>query len=153
VTDESSGAGLRRPIQEGLFTWPSDAPRLLASRCTACGELTFPRQQSCPACTGRSVEEVLLSTRGTLWTWTVQHFPPPPPYAGPADPATFEPMAVGYVELPEGIRVEGHLTENDAAKLRIGMEMELVVVPFVQDEGGDTLMKFAFRPVAAPESA
>lgn len=147
----SSGTGSDpgRPIQDGLFTWPSEHPQLIASRCTACGELTFPRQDSCPACTSRQVEEKLLSTRGTLWTFTVQHFPPPsPPYVGPNDPATFEPLGVGYVELPEGIRVEGHLTENDVAKLSIGMAMELVVEPFAQDEDGQTLMKFAFRPVA-----
>ena len=139
-----------RPIQEGLFTWPSKQPQLIAAQCTACGELTFPFQASCPACTSRQVEEVLLSRRGKLWTWTVQHFPPPsPPYIGPADPESFDPLAVGYVELPEGIRVEGHLTENDAEKLEIGMEMELVILPFANDEAsGDTIMKFAFQPAA-----
>lgn len=145
---EIGGAGARRPIQDGLFTWPSESPQLIASRCTACGELTFPRQDSCPACTSRQVEERLLSTRGTLWTFTVQHFPPPsPPYVGPADPATFVPLGVGYVELPEGIRVEGHLTENDVTKLAIGMPMQLVIEPFATDEDGGTLMKFAFSPV------
>lgn len=138
----------QRPIQDGLFTWPSDQPQLIASRCLSCGELTFPMQESCPACTSRSSEEVLLSRRGTLWTWTVQHFPSPsPPYIGPGTPDDFEPLAVGYVELPEGIRVEGHLTENDATALEIGMEMELVIEPFVRDDEGVELMKFAFRPV------
>lgn len=144
---ETNRHGVQRPIQDGLFTWPSERPQLIAARCRRCSELTFPYQESCPACTSREVEEKLLSGRGTLWTWTVQHFPPPsPPYVGPADPADFEPLAVGYVEMPEGIRVEGHLTENDAAKLSIGMPMELVVVPFATAEDGQTLMKFAFAP-------
>jgi uncharacterized OB-fold protein len=143
------GAGTQRPIQDGLFTWPSEQPQLIASRCTACGELTFPRQDSCPACTSRQVEEQLLSTRGTLWTFTVQHFPPPaPPYVGPTDPASFVPLGVGYVELPEGIRVEGHLTENDVSKLAIGMPMQLVIEPFAIDPDGSTLMKFAFEPAS-----
>ena len=143
--------GDARPIQEGLFTWPSAAPQLIAARCAACRELTFPYQDSCPACTSRKVESVQLSREGTLWTYTVQHFPPPtPPYVGPADPASFQPLGVGYVELPEGIRVEGRLTENDAAKLSIGMKMELVVVPFVRDASGTTLLTFAFRPVGGP---
>ena len=90
----------QRPIQDGLFTWPSDRPQLIASRCTNCGELTFPTQASCPACTSRNSEEVLLSRRGTLWTWTVQHFPSPsPPYVGDTDPETFEPFAKASAQL------------------------------------------------------
>jgi uncharacterized OB-fold protein len=144
--------GNQVPIREGLFTWPSERPQLIASRCKACGELTFPRQDSCPNCTGRNSEEVLLSRRGKLWTWTVQHFPPPaPPYIGVADRESFVPFGVGYVELPEGIRVEGRLTENDPGKLEVGMDMELVIEKFVDDEEGNQRMTFAFQPVPARE--
>jgi len=136
------------PIQEGLFTWPAQQPQLIASRCRDCGELTFPQQASCPSCTGREAEPVRLGRRGTLWTWTVQHFPPPvPPYAGPAERERFEPFGVGYVELPDGIRVEGRLTESDPERLRIGMQMELVIEKFMDDAEGNELMTFAFRPV------
>jgi uncharacterized OB-fold protein len=136
------------PIQEGLFTWPSDDPRLIGSRCRDCGEVTFPSQSSCPACTGTATETIPLASEGTLWTWTIQRFPPPsPPFAG--DPETFEPFGVGYVELPEGLRVEARLTENDPAKLEIGMPMELVIEPFDRDIEGNERMTFAFRPTAA----
>jgi uncharacterized OB-fold protein len=134
------------PIAEGLYRTEGGAPRLIGSRCTACGEVTFPAQDACPSCTTRGAEEIPLSRRGTLWTWTVQHFPPPPPYIGPADRETFEPDGVGYVELAEGVRVEGRLTESDPAKLSIGMEMELVLLPFVKDEEGNDRMTFAFQP-------
>lgn len=137
------------PIQEGLFSGSDDEPRLLASRCRACGELTFPQQSSCPACAASDGEVVPLARRGVLWTWTVQRFPPPvPPYAGSADRDSFVPFGVGYVELPEGIRVEGRLTENDAEKLEIGMQMELVLESFGRDEQGRELRTFAFRPAA-----
>ncbi len=144
----AASGGQRVPIREGLFTWPSEQPQLIASRCVACGEVTFPRQDSCPSCTERGSEEILLSRRGTLWTWTVQRFPPPsPPYIGPADRESFVPFGVGYVELPEGIRVEGRLTVNDPARLEIGMEMELVVENFIDDEKGNPRVTFAFQPV------
>jgi uncharacterized OB-fold protein len=55
---------------------------------------------------------------------------------------------VGYVELPEGIRIEARLTENDPDALRIGMPMELVVEPFDVDADGNERMSFAFRPAA-----
>jgi uncharacterized OB-fold protein len=141
------------PIQDGLYTWPSDRPQLIAGKCKGCGEIIFPRQDACPGCTGRNSEEVLLSPRGILWTWTIQRFPPPaPPYIGNADRDSFEPFGVGYVELPEGIRVEARLTESDPEKLRIGMEMELVIEKFVEDEDGSDRMTFAFRPLADPEA-
>ena len=54
------------PIQDGLYTWPSDRPQLIAGKCKGCGEITFPRQDACPGCTGRNAEEVLLSPRGIV---------------------------------------------------------------------------------------
>jgi uncharacterized OB-fold protein len=133
------------PIQEGLFTWPAERPQLLGSRCQGCGETTFPAQASCPACTGTRTERIPLSRRGKLWTWTIQRFPPPaPPFKGPQQ--GFVPFGVGYVELPEGLRVEARLTENDPAKLAIGMEMELVIQKFDEDAAGNERMVFAFAP-------
>jgi uncharacterized OB-fold protein len=135
------------PIDAGLYTGTPEAPQLLGSRCNDCGEVTFPKQDGCPSCTGVSTDEVLLSRRGTLWTWTIQRFPPPvPPFKG--DPEHFTPFGVGYVELAEGLRVEGRLTECDPEKLTIGMDMELVLEKFLEAEGGDEIMTFAFRPVA-----
>jgi uncharacterized OB-fold protein len=87
----------------------------------------------------------LLSRRGRLWAWTTQEFPPPsPPYAGPTGDA-FVPYGVGYVELGDEVRVETRLTQTDG--LRIGMEMECVLVPFRIDREGNEVMTFAFRPV------
>ena len=133
------------PIAEGLFTGAPGGPQLVGSRCTRCREVGFPKQASCPACTHASTEEILLSRRGRLWTWTIQRFPPPPPFIG--DTAHFAPYGVGYVELPEGVRVESRLTTADPAALEIGMEMELVLEKFVDGPDGAARMTFAFAPV------
>ena len=50
-------------------------------------------------------------------------------------------------QLEDVIRVEGRLTENDPAKLRFGMEVELTMVPFTTDGEGDEVVTFAFQPV------
>jgi uncharacterized OB-fold protein len=90
--------------------------------------------------------EHLLPRLGRLWAWTTQEFPPPsPPYTGPTGEA-FVPYGVGYVELDDEVRVETRLTETEG--LRIGMDMELVVVPFRTNDDGDEVVTFAFRPVA-----
>jgi uncharacterized OB-fold protein len=135
------------PVADGLFTWPADQPQLIGSRCTECGIITFPTQDSCPRCATTAMEEHLLARRGTLWAWTTQDFPPPsPPYAGPTGDA-FVPYGVGYVELPGEVKVETRLTEAGPDVLRLGMEMELVVVPFRIDDDGNEVVTFAFRPV------
>jgi len=109
----------------------------------------FPVQSGCPKCAGSDTEPVELERRGTLWTWTIQGFPPKsPPYLGNDDPATFEPFGVGYVELPGQVKVETRLTVSDPAQLQIGMEMELVIVPLTTDDAGDEIVTFAFAPAA-----
>jgi uncharacterized OB-fold protein len=89
--------------------------------------------------------EHLLPRRGRLWAWTTQEFPPPsPPYAGPTG-AAFVPFGVGYVTLGDELKVETRLTKTDG--LQIGMDMELVLVPFRTDDDGNEVVTFAFRPV------
>jgi len=136
------------PIEEGLFTWPSDDPRLIGARCRSCSRVTFPVQQSCPYCTLEDMERIELSKRGKLWTWTIQGFyPKSPPYAGPETKETFVPYGVGYIELAPGVKVESRLTENNPEKLKIGMDVELVIQKFKEDEKGNEVMIYAFKPV------
>lgn len=134
------------PVAEGVFTWPAGEPQLIGSRCTKCGIVTFPVQDSCPRCASTDMAEHLLARRGRLWAWTTQEFPPPgPPYAGAAGKA-FVAFGVGYVDLGD-VKVEARLTESDPDALQTGMEMELVVVPFRTDDDGNDIVTFAFRPV------
>jgi uncharacterized protein len=132
-----------RVIDDSVIAGTADAPALIGSRCRRCGVVAFPRQASCAACASSDVEERRLARKGTLWTWTIQCFPPKsPPYAGSAE--GFEPYGVGYVELQGEVRVEARLTESDPERLRIGMPMELVLVPA---PGSDGVLTYAFRPV------
>jgi uncharacterized OB-fold protein len=137
----------QRCVADDLFEWPSDAPRLRASRCDACSFITFPPQDACPSCGGDAVTATTLSRTGTLWTWTRQRFQPKnPPYAGREAAKEFVPFAVGFVELPEG-RIEARLAGDAQQELRIGMPMELTVVPFMTDEDGTEVLTYAFRPM------
>lgn len=125
-----------------------DGPHLLGSRCIDCNTYAFPPQNGCQRCSGTNTERTELSNRGTLWTWTIQGFPPKsPPFIGDDNPATFKPFGVGYVELPGQVKVETRLTQSDPAKLSIGMEMEMIIEALAKDDAGNDLVTFAFRPV------
>jgi len=122
-----------------------DGPRLVGSRCADCGAVTFPAQRSCPRCAGESTAEHLLAATGTLWGFTIQGFPPKEPY--PAAHAPFEPFGVGYVNLADEVLVETRIQATSPEELRIGMPMELVIVPFHTSETGEQYLTYAFAPV------
>lgn len=59
----------------------------------------------------------------------------------------FEPFAFGLVQLGDVVRVEARITENDPAKLKPGMELELTFVPFYTDAEGTDIVTWAFAPI------
>ena len=138
-----------KPIAEHLFTETADGPRLVGSRCGDCGTIVFPVASSCPRCGSSAMSDHLLAPRGTLFTFTTQGFLPKEPYTGPETEENFREFSVGYVELPDEVMVETRLTEPDPARLEIGMEMELVVLPFRTDPDGTEVRMFAFAPAQA----
>jgi uncharacterized OB-fold protein len=138
----------RRPIAEGLFTWPDEPAHLLGSRCPSCGTVVFPAQDGCPRCGEQGMDRTELARRGTLWTWTTQDFLPKEPYAGPETEEDFAGYLVGYVELPDGVRVVTRLVDLDRADVRIGMELELRLLPFTTDPDGTEVVAYGFGPPA-----
>lgn len=135
----------RAPVIEGLFTLDPEEPKLIGSKCTSCGTYFFPETVSCsnPECKEKKVERAFLSRRGKLWSYTIQCYPPPPPFKAPEP---FVPFGIGLIELPERIRVLGMLTESDPDKLKIGMEVELVLGK-LYEENGKEVVTWKFRPV------
>ena len=134
------------PIREGLFTTPlspSDGVRLLGSRCENCSEVSLGKRSACPNCGGESIEGIAMGDRGHLWTYTIIRHRPPGDFKGP-DP--FVPFGLGLVELPDGIRVVSPI-DCDIERLKIGMELELVVFKLYDNEERSAVMAFKFRPV------
>jgi uncharacterized OB-fold protein len=98
---------------------------LTGSRCLHCATVAFPPARSCQSCGRSSQETIALDSRGTVWAFTVQRFAPKsPPYV--ELPGGFVPFAVGYVELPEGVKVEAVLDCTDFAELAGDAEVTLV---------------------------
>jgi uncharacterized OB-fold protein len=131
-------------IDPDVIGGTSEEPRLIGSVCAHCGTVTFPRQRSCPRCTSEDVQVRELATRGELWSWTIQCFAPKAPPYLPGGVEEFEPYGVGYIELAGEVRVEARLTESDPDRLRIGMPMDLTLIPV---PGAPDKLTFAFRPV------
>ena len=137
------------PAVEGWFT-TGDEPALLGSRCRACGTVFFPRETAfCrnPGCTGEDFDEVPLSRRGTVWSYTDARYQPPPPYIPASDP--FEPFALAAVELAdEGLVVLGQVASGYSVDdLHVGAPVEVVVEPLYTDDGGTARTIWRWRPI------
>ena len=143
----------RIPAVEGWFT-TSEPYTLIGAKCTACGTVVFPpRSGSCPSpdCDGTELEPTPLSRKGKVWSYTENHYAPPPPYVA-AEP--FEPYALAAVELEaEGIVILGQVAKGVmAADLSIGQEVEVDLQVLYRDADGVDHWIWTWAP-SAPNGA
>lgn len=128
--------GNRIPIREDTFV-ESPEGVLLANRCNSCGQIFFPKAIFCLNCLSEDMSELRLSRIGKLYSYTVGHMPS----------THFEPpYAIGYVDMPEGVRIFAPLKMTKDKPFTIGMEME-VVVETLWREGDKEVVGYEFRPV------
>lgn len=134
------------PIFDGLFAWPSDAPHLIGVRCKGCRSVSFPRfiNRHRPNCSNRETEEILLSNKGVLRSYTIQRYQPPPLFKGPEP---FEPYPIGSLELPEGIEIFGIIKDCPLDAIKVGMEMEIIFEKLYTDIEGKDRLIWKFRPL------
>jgi uncharacterized protein len=130
----------RRPIVEGLFTLDgAGGPRLLISKCRACGALAFPARKRCHACTADDLEATESPAEGTIYSWTVVR-----ELGGPRP--DFQPYVVAQVDLGTGLRVQGVVDASPDA-VSIGQRVRMGFVhPFGQDLDSD-VVTYCFVPV------
>jgi len=133
----------RVAIEDGYFTIPDDPserPRLLGSRCPACGEHFFPRRLVCARCLHEGTDDVLLGPGGRLHTWTYVRVP-----LFAKKDGSVGAYGVGQVDLPEGPRVQAILV-GGPDDFEIGMALELDLETLRTDDTGDEVVIFRFRP-------
>ena len=134
---------------EGWFTPDAAEPTLLGQRCPTCGTYAFPKAEwGCPnpACAGTELDEVPLSRRGTVWSYTDARYQPPAPYVVPGDEHV--PFAIAAVHLAaEGLVVMGQVVPGVGVDdLHVGDEVELVVDVLFSDDEHDHLI-WKWKPV------
>jgi uncharacterized OB-fold protein len=84
------------------------------------------------------MEKVKLSSRGKLYSYSIVQVAPKrflPPYT------------LGYIDLPEGVRVLGQMTTTDPTKLRLDMEVQAEQGRIAIDEQGNEVLSYKFRPL------
>lgn len=136
------------PVREGLWTTPAtpdEKPQLIGSQCNNCSEVFFPQRQDalCSHCQSSSFKEIKLSTRGKIYSYSVVMQRPPVYFKAEV------PYAIGFVELPEGVRVETLFTGGNLEDLKVGMEVEMLIDKLHEEEDGTEIFCYKFKPERA----
>lgn len=144
--------GKATPAIDGWFV-VDGAPALVGTCCDSCGSYFFPPELTfCrnPACSSTTLDEVELSRRGKVWSFSINHYAAPAPFVRPNQgKEPFEPYTVVAVELAaEQMVVLGQLSADaDPQALDVGDEVEIVIEPLFTDDEGTEHVVWKWRPV------
>ncbi|MCY4494101.1 MAG: OB-fold domain-containing protein [Acidimicrobiaceae bacterium] len=150
--DTGSPVKTRVPVVEGMHTTEGE-PHLIGAKLAGRETYFFPKHLAGgdPAVNGpQDLEEVLLSRRGRVWSYTTSNYQPPPPFVAATDP--YEPITIAAVELHKeqmvilGQCVAG-VTPDD---LSVGTEVELVIDTLYEDDEHEYLV-WKWRPVSGDQ--
>lgn len=129
------------PVPADTFEIEEGRPYLIGTKCSKCGATFFPPRYVCTYCmTDKGIKKARLGNTGKLYAFTMiyissREFNPPYPF--------------GYVILePENIRIPTLITGVKKLEvLKTGMKMEMVIERLRNDDKGNELITYKFRPV------
>ena len=115
--------------------------RLVGSKCTDCGRLSFPNRAVCPKCNSRNNENYQYVGRGKIISFTNINSPP-------KEHKYNLPFAVALIQLMEGPVITAQITDARAEELEIGMEVEMVTRKIMEyNDDGIICYGYKFRPI------
>lgn len=137
----------------GWYSLDEDNPHLIGTQCTRCQTYYFPKQRNfCrnPDCGSEAFEEVPLSRKGKIWSYTSASYKPPEPFIAP-DP--FVPYTIAAVELDrEKMIILGQVVAGvEPTDIKVGDPVELVMDTLYTDDEGEKLI-WKWQPIAGDAS-
>jgi benzoylsuccinyl-CoA thiolase BbsA subunit len=129
-----------------LLEIPEKGPPFLKGyRCKRCGKIWFPKFTPCPNpdCWSDEMDVIPLSRRGKIYSATDV-------FVGQASMREYTPMIVGYVDLPEGIRIFAQL-DGEIGSFRCDEEVELTTGPIRNDAKGEPIFGYKFKKIEPKE--
>ena len=130
------------PLRPGRFVVPEkigSKPYLTATKCRNCGEYFTQNRVICLNCGKQEMEKVALKGTGNIYSFTIVHQQLP-------GALVKVPYAIVQVALDEGCLMQGVMTE-DFQDLKLDMPVEVYFVKMKEDDEGNDLIAYKFRPV------
>lgn len=124
------------PVRERLFSERVSGD-LMGVWCNECNHVLPPLTDTCYYCCSTDLKKMKLSCHGKLYSYTTVYQP---------HKHLEVPYSVGYVDLPEGIRMMAPLKTREGKPFHVGMPMKLSVEKLWQENDAEV-----FGPVFEPE--
>ncbi len=131
-------------VREGLLKLPESAdesPLLIAGKCEACGDVSFPAKERCGACSCKDINQICLSRTAIIHSHTIVHR---------AMPGYKLPNIVAMVKFKEddSLLVITQIKNIDPHDIHSGMEVELIIDELSENfMTGKKVIGYAFQPV------
>jgi uncharacterized protein len=126
--DESEEVRRPAPVltSDSEFFWRAAVEQRLAGQaCTNCTRLRHPPRPMCPHCGSLQWTQVELSGRGTLYSFSILHYPQNPQFDYP--------VIAALVDLDEGIRMVSNIVDASPEELHIGQRVMVRFEPTIRD--------------------
>jgi scaffold protein (connect acetoacetyl-CoA thiolase and HMG-CoA synthase) len=111
--------------------------RMEAGKCKSCNYIAFPKRIVCPECGSKDFAFHKLSGKGKLVTYTIIRTPP----EGFVDQS---PYAVGIIELEDGKKIMGQVTDCDPEDLKIGDQL-ITKFRRMNEEGKTGMIMYSYK--------
>jgi len=113
--------------------------KLMAAKCSNCGNVLLPPKPMCTKCLSRNLDWIELDGAGKLLTYTVIHI-------APEQFQSMAPYAVGIVEFKKGLRLPGMIRDVNFDEIKVGMPVK---IEFEQSTSSQwpAWSKYFFRPL------
>ncbi len=117
-----------------------DGGKLMAAKCSKCGEVMLPPRPVCTKCFNKNLKWIEVKPRGRLLTYTVIH-------VAPKQFEALAPYPVGIVKFEEGPQLLGMIRGVEPRKLKIGMPLMLgFEKPSTTQTQWPTWSRYYFKP-------
>lgn len=123
-------------FRKDLFKETAEGYSLVGNKCPKCGKIAFPKADFCTHCLNENLEEVELSKRGTLYSWTITRVP-----VGKYP----IPHAIGLILLPENVRMVAPLIIGKQ-DFKVGTEMEMKIATY-WTENDKNIIGYKFKAI------
>jgi hypothetical protein len=131
----------KRPLPEATpetaeFWAGARRGELRLQRCRSCGKAYFFPRPFCPHCSSNDVEWFTASGRGRLYSYVINHRPPP-------NFKDYAPYVIAVVELEEGPRMMTNIIGVDPAPENLPIDLPVEVT---WEQQSDEITLPLFRP-------
>jgi uncharacterized OB-fold protein len=113
--------------------------KLMAGKCNNCGKIHLPPRPLCDNCYHQTFTWTQVPNKGTLLTYTVIH-------VAPEQFQHLAPYAVGIIQLENGAKLPGMITNVPHDQLKIGMNLTVDFTTCENTQPWPQWPRYCFKP-------